>query len=254
MLLVCTIVALFILVHLFKMIRLYLVLMEHKLPFGRFVLLYLRTTFINLIIPYKIGELVRMEEIARETKVWQVGLLSVLVDRFFDTLALLAFLGIIEISYLHHLSLLTLIFLGVIIICLLIYLSIPGTYRYLNRYMIVKKATSRSMALLKGLDIMKNWYDFTAQLIRGRALLIFIASLFGLGFEILTLKSLAYRQALPFGVVDFSKYIQSVFLGGGNQLERTYVCCGAYAMLMLTVVGYIIYAITSYRKLKERVK
>ena len=36
-------------VHLFKMARLYLVLMEHKISFGRFVLLYIRTTFINLI-------------------------------------------------------------------------------------------------------------------------------------------------------------------------------------------------------------
>ena len=38
----------FILVHTAKMLRLYLVLMEHKIGFGRFVLLYLKTTLVNL--------------------------------------------------------------------------------------------------------------------------------------------------------------------------------------------------------------
>ena len=45
----------FILVHTAKMLRLYLVLMEHKIGFGRFVLLYLKTTLVNLIIPLKLG-------------------------------------------------------------------------------------------------------------------------------------------------------------------------------------------------------
>jgi len=253
----------FLLVHFCKMLRLYLVLMEHKIPFDKFVLLYAKTTLVNLLIPYKIGEIYRFYCISKETKHWQVGILSIVVDRFFDTLALCLILIPLDV-YLcgtqngaaanFVLSNITWIFIVLLCLIVLCYISILPTYRYLNRYIIREKKSTRSMAALKGLDVVKNWYDFTAQLIRGRALLIFIASLFGWGFEILTLKSLAYRQALPFGVVDFSKYIQSVFLGGGNQLERTYVCCGAYAMLMLTVVGYIIYAITSYRKLKERVK
>ena len=92
MICILTIAVGFIAVHFFKMLRLYLVLMEHRISFGRFILLYLRTTFINLIIPFKLGELYRVEEIARVTKIWQVGFLSVLVDRFFDTLALLCVL------------------------------------------------------------------------------------------------------------------------------------------------------------------
>ena len=84
MICILTIAVGFIAVHFFKMLRLYLVLMEHRISFGRFILLYLRTTFINLIIPFKLGELYRIEEIARVTKIWQVGFLSVLVDRFCD--------------------------------------------------------------------------------------------------------------------------------------------------------------------------
>ena len=71
----------FILVHLAKMLRLYLVLMEHKIRLGRFILLYLKTTLVNLIIPFKLGELYRIFCISRETKHWQVGVLSILVNR-----------------------------------------------------------------------------------------------------------------------------------------------------------------------------
>ena len=63
MICILTIAVGFIAVHFFKMLRLYLVLMEHRISFGRFILLYLRTTFINLIIPFKLGELYRIEEI-----------------------------------------------------------------------------------------------------------------------------------------------------------------------------------------------
>ena len=60
MICILTIAVGFIAVHFFKMLRLYLVLMEHRISFGRFILLYLRTTFINLIIPFKLGELYRI--------------------------------------------------------------------------------------------------------------------------------------------------------------------------------------------------
>ena len=50
----------FVLVHFAKMLRLYLVLMEHELSFGRFVILYMKTTLINLIIPFKLGEIYRI--------------------------------------------------------------------------------------------------------------------------------------------------------------------------------------------------
>ena len=55
MICILTIAVGFIAVHFFKMLRLYLVLMEHRISFGRFILLYLRTTFINLITPFKLG-------------------------------------------------------------------------------------------------------------------------------------------------------------------------------------------------------
>ena len=121
----CVIILGFILVHLFKMIRLYLVLMEHKIPFGRFVLLYFRTTLVNLIIPFKLGELYRIEEVWRLTGIWQVGVLSVVVDRYFDILALFLFLLPMYIIYGLGAGFITALFGLMIILGGLLYLCIP---------------------------------------------------------------------------------------------------------------------------------
>ena len=63
-------------VHIFKMMRLYLVLMEHKIDFGKFVLLYLKSTLVNLIIPFKLGEVYRVFCIKKETRYEKHGTLE----------------------------------------------------------------------------------------------------------------------------------------------------------------------------------
>lgn len=227
-------------VHLFKMARLYLVLMEHKISFGRFILLYIRTTFINLIIPFKLGEVYRVEEIARETKVWQVGLLSVLVDRYFDMTALLLVLLPFDIFFRKALSPITVILLVLIAVVALIYLAIPSSYAYMNRYLIMKKSSVRSLAALRGLDVVKKWYDFTKNLITGRSALIVLMSLLGWVSEAVTLKALASYKGLSFALGDFASYIEAIFMNGNSQILTMYTGTTAVAFFVLTILGYMI--------------
>lgn len=241
MICILTIAVGFIAVHFFKMLRLYLVLMEHKISFGRFILLYLRTTFINLIIPFKLGELYRIEEIARVTKIWQVGFLSVLVDRFFDTLALLCVLLPLDLILRGGISVITLVFLVVLVLITLVYLAIPASYTYLNRYLIMRKTSGRALMALRGLDIVKSWYDFTHELITGRSALIVAASFLGWGAEIITLRALSIWMHISFGLGDFASYIEAVLLKGKSSLLEAYTRMGAIALLILTILGYVSY-------------
>ncbi len=73
----------FVVVHAAKMIRLYLVLMERRIVFRRFVLLYLKTTFVNLIVPFKLGEVFRIYCISRETTKFQIGTAFLIRRRFY---------------------------------------------------------------------------------------------------------------------------------------------------------------------------
>ncbi len=238
----------FLAVHVFKMARLYLVLMEHKISFGRFVLLYIRTTFLNLIIPFKLGELYRVEEIARETKVWQVGVLSVLVDRYFDLTALLFLLIPFDLLFRKTLSPITMVLLAIIVCVALLYTAVPKSYGYLNRYLIMKRSSARSMAALKGLDIVKKWYDFTNKLITGRSALIVLASLLGWGSEVVTLKALASYKGFSFALGDFASYIEAIFMNGNSQILNIYTSRAADAFFVLAILGYVIYFVTETRR------
>lgn len=229
------------LVHLCKMLRLYLVLMEHKIGFGKFIRLYFRTTFVNLIIPFKIGELYRFYSISSVTKLWQVGILSVFLDRFFDIVALVLVLLPFDLIVHGRLTMVTFVLLVGIIVFAVVYLCIMPSCQYLNHYIIRNKTSKRAMVALKGLDVIKAWYDFTKNLITGRFALIILASLTGWIVEVGVLKLFALYLRIPFGVGDFSEYIRAIFTGETNMLLRSYTMFGAVIMLAATVISYLVY-------------
>ncbi len=241
----------FILVHLAKMMRLYLVLMEHKISFGRFILLYVKTTLVNLIIPFKLGELYRIFCISRETKHWQVGILSILVDRFFDTVALFLLLVFLAFTRFASFSLITMVFLAVLLVVAVCYVAIPPTYLYLNHYIIRHKSSPRALATLRALDVVKTWYDFTQNLISGRFALILLSSFAGWIFEMGTIKVLAMYLAQPFGLGDFSGYIEAIFGMGQSVLLRPYTICGAAIMAVFTLLALIASVVNKLAKRKE---
>ena len=238
-------VILFVLVHLAKMARLYLVLMEHKISLRRFILLYCKTTFVNLFIPFKIGELYRIYKIKKETKHWQVGVLSVVIDRFFDILALFLILLPIDIYFKKQISTGTGFFFVVLALITIIYMVVQPTYKYLNKYIIMHKQSHRSMLALKGLEYTKEWYDFSTDLIRGRFALITLSSLVGWISEVFLLKVFAQvltnigQEAEVFGIKNFPDYVASIFLGGGNDLAMKYTYGTAAIFLALSVIFII---------------
>lgn len=237
----------FLFVHLFKMTRLYLVLMEHKIPLSRFIILYIKTTLINFVIPFKLGEIYRFFCVSRETKHWQVGILSILVDRFFDILALCVILvpcdlyvsKISKVTFVNHnsyiggLSIVTWIFIVLLALISLLYITIEPSYYYLNHYLIKEKSSKRSLSALHLLDIIKRWYDFTKDLVNGRFALIFLSSIVGWFFEVFTLKALSSFMGDRFGVDAFVDYIQSIFSVYSSKLSYRY---SVYSVVILVVI------------------
>ncbi len=227
-------------VHLAKMMRLYLVLLEQKIEFRRFVLMYLKTTFVNLVIPFKLGEIYRIFCFSRETKVFQIGLFSVIVDRFFDTVALLVILLPFEVMITGHVTWVTVALTAAAVLAIFLFVVFPGIYTYLNRYIIMNKTSSRSMAVLKGLERSRTWYDYVRNLVSGRYALIILLSCAAWVIEVGVLWCLAALFELPFGVKAFSNYIAAIFLSGSSELLTTYTWIGATVMGVLTITGYLI--------------
>ncbi len=239
----------FVVVHFFKMMRMYLVVMEYKIPFGRFVLEYLSTTFANLAIPFKLGEIFRVLVFAKETKSFPIGLCSVVVDRFFDTLALLLVLFPIQLFVAGNITGTAFFLLAFLLIILLVFFCFPSTYAYLNRYIIMNRSSARSLAALRILEGMHNIYEYVRSLVRQRASLMFFFSLLAWGAEAFVLWGVAKLMDIDYNATSFSAYISSILSGADNVLKVVYTVLSAMLMLVATVVfGGIYFAVSHHAK------
>ncbi len=244
----------FTLVHLSKMMRLYLILLESKIEFKRFILTYLKTTLTNLIIPFKLGELFRIFCFARETRVFQVGLFGVLVDRFFDTVTLLVILLPFELFVTGKVTIVTGILTIFAVVAVFIFVVFPGIYGYLNKYIIMNKTSKRSMTALRGLEVAKTWYQHVKDLIKGRYALIVLLSCAAWIIEIGVLWCLSGMRDIRFTPKAFSDYIATIFMSGSSELLVTYTIIGAALIAATTIVSYIIYYTNQYIQHKAGVK
>ena len=249
--LLCPVIICFAGAHLFKFIRFYLVLLEEKkLSFFDVLFLYVRTTFVNLIIPFKLGEIYRIAAVKNMTGMYKTGILLVVIDRFFDTLALLTLTLPFEILFMKGADPVLTVLLAGIVFLFFCYFFFTSTYRYLNKYLITKKRSKRSMALLNALDIANSWYLFLRKLIRGRSPLVFLSSLLGWGMEFLALKAFAGTFGTEFDLGAFIRYINSLLSGEKSRLGSAYNMMGTAIFLILTIVFVIIWS--SEKKGKDK--
>lgn len=224
------------LVHVLKMMRFYLVLLEQKISFREFIFLYIKTTFINLLIPFKLGEVYRAFCVVRLTRCVQVGILSVVLDRFFDTFILLLFLIPYDLLVLHRLTWMTGILLVFLLLVMLIYRMFEPTYLYLNEYMIQNSKSKRGIHILSFMEMLREWYDYTKELIKGRQYLITLCSALGWIAEFGLLWLISGYYQMKFGLTEYVDYIQSIFSFEKGILFATYNHLSIYILLALILI------------------
>ena len=96
---------------------------------------------------------------------------------------------------------------------------------------------------LKALDIVKQWYLFTNNLVTGRFALITAASFAGWIVEVAVLKLFSVYLNIAFGAGDFGAYIEAIFTLGDNVLLKNYTAYSVAIMLVAVVIGYAVKAV-----------
>ncbi|MCR5626327.1 MAG: lysylphosphatidylglycerol synthase domain-containing protein [Lachnospiraceae bacterium] len=235
-------IVLFLAAHIFKMVRLYLVLIETRIPFTEFLFLYMRTTLVNLIIPFKLGEIYRIIAVTRVTGRKEVGICGVIVDRFFDTVSLLCILIPCELIFIRQVNVIPVILFAGLILLLLIYIFFEPSYQYLNNYIIRFKKSGRAMGVLSGLDMAGEWHNYVRSLVHGRSALMILSSLAGWVFEIFAIKALAAGLHEGFDIYDFDNYINSIF-GAGEKIRVSeyYGVIASIIICVATIISLLIW-------------
>lgn len=238
------VVIIFCIIHSIKLIRFYLILLEEKLNFKRFVRVYIKTTFVNIVLPFKSGEIFRFYCYSKEISNYKMGFMSILVERFLDTCALLLFILPFEILISKRLSNLTYLLLVFVILGFIIYSIFPPTYKYINKLLILNIKSKKSLKILECLEYTNEWYAYIKKLINGRFLLVFFLSFSAWIMEYLFVFLLLKVLDMKFLLQKFNIYINSAFTARTDEILQIYTLIGAavFGMIML-----IIYAISFKR-------
>ncbi len=228
---------LFVIVHVSKLSRLYLIVIDEKIPFRRFVFLYCLTTLVNLIVPFKLGEFFRIFVFCLAVRDVKIGFLSVLLDRFFDTVALVLILLPVELLKREPVSDSTLLLTVFAVVAVFVYVAFPSFYLYLNRYLIMNRSSKGAMGSLRLLELVRSGYEYVKRLIHGRYALLVIFSFVAWLMECAILFLLA-RFILEQDRADVSGYIQNIVSANHTPLMDTYVLfaiCLMSAAVILTL-------------------
>ncbi len=233
-------------IYCMKAFRLYIIFMDNRVVLKRFFRVYIKTMPVSLAFPLKLGEIFRMYCFSCETGSAATGILGILVERFFDTIPLLALIIIFTLLSGEKIITLVILLAGFLILITALYLSFPSIYAYANRYCMVSIRSERSIRLLRILESADKWYGRVKSLIKDRVAILLIISSFTWLAECGILMLFVKGMGDEFRPDIFLTYISSVFSGSTNGYVDLYV--GLSAVLFFAVF-IIVYALSFIRKI-----
>lgn len=178
-------------VHVIKAGRLYLALYGSDMDLRTYIKIYCRVTPVSVMFPYKTGEFFRMYVYGTALKSLLRGMVTVTLDRFMDTMALLTVILLIWIFQGGRLSAFTYVLFLFLLLILLIYMAYPGVYKFWKRYLLRAKATQNKLAVLRVLDFLNHVYQEMGNVSGGRGTILYCMSLLAWAAEIGSLALLA---------------------------------------------------------------
>ena len=218
----------FVMIHVFKCLRQYFLLIESEVHIKGFVKTYVKTAIPSIILPYKIGELYRAYEYGYHLKDKVKGLITVIVDKFFDAIILLCVFVPYEYKKSANLSTVTLILLVFCISLLIVYTCFNATYYYLNKHFIKKSNANHNIVVLVFLEKSKELYNYVKSMIKDRMLLLTVLTIFAWSFEWLFVFILKGSS--------FIEYIKAVFFGTQNAVFANYMIIGIICFILIELI------------------
>ena len=240
-------VLIFIIIQLFKFFRLYVISLEENIKSVDLFKIYTTSLFVNICLPYKIGEFYRMYLIGNKNKHYLNGIIIVLMDKFFDAIVLSIMLIAISLINKVEIQTITMLIILFLVLFFIIFTTFESTYTYLNTFFITKKENKNSVYALKMLEEVNNIYLSAKKMIRGRFPLLFLLTFVSWGFEILFMELTAKFYNIKMSSLAISNYLKDAFFGGKNIILSIYVSIGIISIMGILIIMYI-------KKLGDKIK
>lgn len=229
------------LVYSLKAFRFYFLLVGEGIPILKYLRVFARTTFVNILLPFKCGELYRFYAFGRLTKNYAKGFSIVLLDRFIDTVSLLCIFAVLHILGKFELGR---IFTLLLLACFFLtasYLILPGMLSFWNGYFIESRPSKRHLRGLVFVGKISGVYDEIRKLVKGRFFVLFSLSLISWCAEIFSL--VLCRKFFSFETASLvSDYLNAALTGSDFALQKNFVL----ASTAFLVSAYIVFALAGF--------
>ena len=226
-------------IYFIKTVRLYIIMLDTHIPFRRFVKVYIKSSFVSIILPFKTGDLFKMYCYGHETEDYKIGIFSVLVERYFDTISLLVILAVFTLSTGNGIVPVVILMALFLILLTAFFISFPSINNYINRFCIVSTDSPGGIDVLRFLSGINNWYMYAKKLVDQRVPLLLIMSTFTWIAEYGVIKIFIYGLGKSTASDLFLVYINSVFSGSNDIYVTLYMSVSVLLFGILFVTIYI---------------
>lgn len=204
----------------FKAVRMYIVLFEDITNKKQYLIKYMLTTLVNILIPFKLGEIYRGFSYSRITGSYAKGYVAVIFDRFMDTLALdTVSIPIFMYSCLFMPPIYVILTIF-IIMAVTFYLLFPSFYLFWNHVLILRRNTKNTLRGLKLLEIIKNAMKDVFRMVKGKFVVLLLLSLFAWIAELYA----TFLYSHHFNADEISVYLLDIIKGNAGGFNILYFC------------------------------
>jgi len=157
------------------------------------ILLHIHTVPISFVLPYKLGELYRLQQLISLSGYWGRAVLVLLVERFFDALILTALCGVLVLSNWslpRHLSLMAEVLATAIATVVIVFSVVHPALRALQGYIFRKHVSPNACEVLKAISSLHAAISLADHCLRNVFFLLLLLSVMIWACEALALSAL----------------------------------------------------------------
>jgi hypothetical protein len=229
---VIIIFAVALIVNAIKAVRLYSIMFERKFNLLQFIKLYCKTAVVNMLCPFKAGEIYRGYRYGKMIDSYADGYIIVLLDRFVDTLALITVIVFYNFFVQVNLSTIYIIFMVFLIIVIVCYLLFLPLYQYWNHFMIYNKSSEHTLKILHFFKLCHITYQNINKIVSGRFIVLYAMSLFAWIIEIGSLQTVWTRN----NATIISEYLSDIMTGKLNTCNIIFIVNSFIVFILIEII------------------
>jgi len=240
----------YLLAHTLRLVRIYLFLLEKKEKIIDFQLIHIHSAFFSSLLPYKIGELIRLSGFLATSKSKKNSLALWVNERFFDigsiviTIILIFLLNVEISSYIKNIFL---IFTLIVFLSLFLIIALSNFITFLNRYLILNSISKRTLYLLGYGNFVENLKEIIVSMSEKRILFLIFLSLVIWLIEIASVFSYIKLFSPNLSISDA---FSAILVGNTQSIKYLeilpFVFCRTFALALMTILFYLLCAIKKY--------